>query len=194
MVIEMIDGEPPYFSDSPVQAMKRLRDSPPPKLKNFHRVSMLTSTCKPDGYHGQISVSAVPSAAGCGNGLARTCFLGNSFGPGVLVATSCCWQLVAALGNSPGSVRALGHKWRVQVGAASGGPGSSQLTHVDWVAYLPRKGTGGSLLLGVFSFMAFRTSKAALWSEQESSGQMQTHGDTAVAQKMHLAPWFPRKK
>lgn len=32
MVIEMVDGEPPYFSDSPVQAMKRLRDSPPPKL------------------------------------------------------------------------------------------------------------------------------------------------------------------
>ncbi|NXN76661.1 PAK6 kinase, partial [Himantopus himantopus] len=39
MVIEMVDGEPPYFSDSPVQAMKRLRDSPPPKLKNFHRTS-----------------------------------------------------------------------------------------------------------------------------------------------------------
>ncbi|XP_072480239.1 serine/threonine-protein kinase PAK 6 [Notamacropus eugenii] len=39
MVIEMVDGEPPYFSDSPVQAMKRLRDSPPPKLKNSHKVS-----------------------------------------------------------------------------------------------------------------------------------------------------------
>ncbi|KAK9409689.1 serine/threonine-protein kinase PAK 6 [Crotalus adamanteus] len=39
MVIEMIDGEPPYFSDSPVQAMKRLRDSPPPKLKNSHKTS-----------------------------------------------------------------------------------------------------------------------------------------------------------
>ncbi|XP_061036505.1 serine/threonine-protein kinase PAK 6 [Eubalaena glacialis] len=39
MVIEMVDGEPPYFSDSPVQAMKRLRDSPPPKLKNTHKVS-----------------------------------------------------------------------------------------------------------------------------------------------------------
>lgn len=89
-MIEMVDGEPPYFSDSPVQAMKRLRDSPPPKLKNFHRVSMLSNTCKPDGYHGQISISAVPSAAGCGNGLARTCFLENSFGPRVLVAASCC--------------------------------------------------------------------------------------------------------
>uniref|UniRef100_A0A8C8VLH9 non-specific serine/threonine protein kinase n=1 Tax=Pelusios castaneus TaxID=367368 RepID=A0A8C8VLH9_9SAUR len=39
MVIEMVDGEPPYFSDSPVQAMKRLRDSPPPKLKNSHKTS-----------------------------------------------------------------------------------------------------------------------------------------------------------
>ncbi|KAG8514563.1 Serine/threonine-protein kinase PAK 6 [Galemys pyrenaicus] len=39
MVIEMVDGEPPYFSDSPVQAMKRLRDSAPPKLKNSHKVS-----------------------------------------------------------------------------------------------------------------------------------------------------------
>uniref|UniRef100_A0A8C5R6S1 non-specific serine/threonine protein kinase n=1 Tax=Leptobrachium leishanense TaxID=445787 RepID=A0A8C5R6S1_9ANUR len=39
MVIEMVDGEPPYFSDSPVQAMKRLRDSPPPKFRNSHKVS-----------------------------------------------------------------------------------------------------------------------------------------------------------
>ncbi|KAM8920978.1 serine/threonine-protein kinase PAK 6 [Pelodytes ibericus] len=39
MVIEMVDGEPPYFSDSPVQAMKMLRDSPPPKLRNSHKVS-----------------------------------------------------------------------------------------------------------------------------------------------------------
>ncbi|CAM5151332.1 unnamed protein product [Natator depressus] len=39
MVIEMVDGEPPYFSDSPVQAMKRLRDSSPPKLKNSHKTS-----------------------------------------------------------------------------------------------------------------------------------------------------------
>ncbi|XP_028934283.1 serine/threonine-protein kinase PAK 6 [Ornithorhynchus anatinus] len=39
MVIEMVDGEPPYFSDSPVQAMKRLRDSPPPKMRNAHKAS-----------------------------------------------------------------------------------------------------------------------------------------------------------
>lgn len=62
MVIEMVDGEPPYFSDSPVQAMKRLRDSPPPKLKNFHRVSILA--CKPDSDHGETSISDVPSKAG----------------------------------------------------------------------------------------------------------------------------------
>lgn len=83
-MIEMVDGEPPYFSDSPVQAMKRLRDSPPPKLKNFHRVSTLAPG-KPGGYRGETavpllgrvswgaSVALVPSgdkllltASGCG--------------------------------------------------------------------------------------------------------------------------------
>ncbi|XP_069493621.1 serine/threonine-protein kinase PAK 6 [Ambystoma mexicanum] len=39
MLIEMVDGEPPYFSDSPVQAMKSLRDGPPPKLKNAYKAS-----------------------------------------------------------------------------------------------------------------------------------------------------------
>ncbi|XP_067847064.1 serine/threonine-protein kinase PAK 4-like [Heptranchias perlo] len=39
MVMEMVDGEPPYFSDSPVQAMKMLRDHPPPRLKLEHKVS-----------------------------------------------------------------------------------------------------------------------------------------------------------
>ncbi|XP_043930080.1 serine/threonine-protein kinase PAK 6-like [Protopterus annectens] len=39
MVIEMVEGEPPYFSDAPVQAMKRLRDYPPPTLKNTHKAS-----------------------------------------------------------------------------------------------------------------------------------------------------------
>lgn len=48
MVIEMVDGEPPYFSDSPVQAMKRLRDSPPPKLKNSYKVSYCASCELPD--------------------------------------------------------------------------------------------------------------------------------------------------
>ncbi|XP_072343079.1 serine/threonine-protein kinase PAK 4-like [Scyliorhinus torazame] len=39
MVMEMIDGEPPYFSDSPVQAMKMIRDNSPPRLKLEHKVS-----------------------------------------------------------------------------------------------------------------------------------------------------------
>ncbi|XP_067895812.1 serine/threonine-protein kinase PAK 6-like isoform X2 [Heterodontus francisci] len=39
MVMEMVDGEPPYFSDSPVEAMKMLRDNPPPRLKLEHKVS-----------------------------------------------------------------------------------------------------------------------------------------------------------
>lgn len=107
-MIEMVDGEPPYFSDSPVQAMKRLRDSPPPKLKNFHRVSILANACKPRDDGGETSRSAVELAVKAD--LARTCFLGNFFGPGASVDTSCCQQLVAALGNSPNNVRSLGHK------------------------------------------------------------------------------------
>uniref|UniRef100_A0A182WFW6 non-specific serine/threonine protein kinase n=1 Tax=Anopheles minimus TaxID=112268 RepID=A0A182WFW6_9DIPT len=39
MVIEMIDGEPPFFNEPPLQAMRRIRDMPPPKLKNSHKVS-----------------------------------------------------------------------------------------------------------------------------------------------------------
>ncbi|XP_011642390.1 serine/threonine-protein kinase PAK mbt [Pogonomyrmex barbatus] len=39
MIIEMIDGEPPFFNEPPLQAMRRIRDMPPPKLKNFHKVS-----------------------------------------------------------------------------------------------------------------------------------------------------------
>uniref|UniRef100_A0A3P8YJQ5 non-specific serine/threonine protein kinase n=1 Tax=Esox lucius TaxID=8010 RepID=A0A3P8YJQ5_ESOLU len=39
MVVEMVDGEPPYFSDTPVAAMKRLRDEPPPTVKNLRKIS-----------------------------------------------------------------------------------------------------------------------------------------------------------
>lgn len=39
MVIEMVDGEPPFFNELPLQAMRRIRDMPPPKLKNQHKVS-----------------------------------------------------------------------------------------------------------------------------------------------------------
>ena len=37
-MIEMIDGEPPFFNEPPLQAMRRIRDMPPPKLKNAHKV------------------------------------------------------------------------------------------------------------------------------------------------------------
>ncbi|XP_067428830.1 serine/threonine-protein kinase PAK 6b isoform X1 [Thunnus thynnus] len=39
MVVEMVDGEPPYFSDTPITAMKKLRDEPAPSVKNIQRVS-----------------------------------------------------------------------------------------------------------------------------------------------------------
>jgi len=39
MVIEMIDGEPPYFNEPPLQAMRKIRDMPPPRLKNPQRAS-----------------------------------------------------------------------------------------------------------------------------------------------------------
>ncbi|KAM6992064.1 serine/threonine-protein kinase PAK 6-like [Tautogolabrus adspersus] len=39
MVVEMVDGEPPYFSDTPINAMKKLRDEAAPSVKNIHRVS-----------------------------------------------------------------------------------------------------------------------------------------------------------
>ncbi|XP_075871397.1 serine/threonine-protein kinase PAK 6-like isoform X2 [Nelusetta ayraudi] len=39
MVVEMVDGEPPYFSETPISAMKRLRDEAAPSVKNVQRVS-----------------------------------------------------------------------------------------------------------------------------------------------------------
>ncbi|XP_070843081.1 serine/threonine-protein kinase PAK 6b [Chaetodon trifascialis] len=39
MVVEMVDGEPPYFSDTPITAMKKLRDEVAPSVKNIQRVS-----------------------------------------------------------------------------------------------------------------------------------------------------------
>ena len=41
MVIEMVDGEPPYFNEPPLKAMKMIRDNLPPKLKNLHKVGTL---------------------------------------------------------------------------------------------------------------------------------------------------------
>lgn len=42
MVIEMVDGEPPYFNEPPLKAMKMIRDNLPPKLKNLHKVNPST--------------------------------------------------------------------------------------------------------------------------------------------------------
>ena len=39
LLIEMVDGEPPFFDSPPLQAMRRIRDPPPPKLKNINRAS-----------------------------------------------------------------------------------------------------------------------------------------------------------
>ncbi|XP_004697890.1 serine/threonine-protein kinase PAK 5 [Echinops telfairi] len=41
MVLEMIDGEPPYFNEPPLQAMQRIRDSLPPRVKDLHKVSSM---------------------------------------------------------------------------------------------------------------------------------------------------------
>lgn len=38
MVVEMVDGEPPYFSETPVTAMKRLRDEPAPTVRSVSQV------------------------------------------------------------------------------------------------------------------------------------------------------------
>lgn len=40
MIMEMVDGEPPFFNEPPLQAMRHIRDMPPPTLKNPHRVSV----------------------------------------------------------------------------------------------------------------------------------------------------------
>ena len=46
MVMEMVDGEPPYFNEPPLQAMRRIRDMPPPKLKNPQKVRKIPSPRK----------------------------------------------------------------------------------------------------------------------------------------------------
>ena len=38
MMIEMIDGEPPYFNHRPMEAMSFIRDHTPPQLKHPNKV------------------------------------------------------------------------------------------------------------------------------------------------------------
>ena len=39
----MIDGEPPYFNEAPLQAMRKIRDLDPPTVKNQGKVSNIFS-------------------------------------------------------------------------------------------------------------------------------------------------------
>ncbi|EDO45846.1 predicted protein [Nematostella vectensis] len=39
MVLEMVDGEPPYFNEPPLQAMRKLRDLEPPTSRNPIQIS-----------------------------------------------------------------------------------------------------------------------------------------------------------
>lgn len=41
MVIEMVDGEPPLFDEPPLPAMRKIRDTDPPKMKKADKVSPL---------------------------------------------------------------------------------------------------------------------------------------------------------
>lgn len=99
MVIEMVDGEPPYFSDSPVQAMKRLRDSPPPKLKNSYKVSIVSGTPQPHTFK---PISPETGGRGCG-----TVESGDIYAFGLFPHKTCTGCKVTCMNQLPGSCQQI---------------------------------------------------------------------------------------
>lgn len=144
-------------------------------------------TCKPDHYHGETHIPAVPCKAGCESGHARTCFLGIFFGSGSSVDASCCWQLVAVLGNSPNNLRLLGHKpdganqscfrWSQYLVSCSSSK-SKQETHCSWE--FPAQQLSGMQRLH------YGQSKKAQYRQQLMK-------DAAGALKISSSSWFLMK-
>uniref|UniRef100_A0A8C5QF12 non-specific serine/threonine protein kinase n=1 Tax=Leptobrachium leishanense TaxID=445787 RepID=A0A8C5QF12_9ANUR len=79
MVIEMVDGEPPYFNEPPLKAMKMIRDNLPPKLKNMQKVSPLLK-----GFLDRLLVRD-PSQRASANELLKHPFLGKAGPPSCIV-------------------------------------------------------------------------------------------------------------
>ncbi|KAJ8280720.1 hypothetical protein GJAV_G00058150 [Gymnothorax javanicus] len=79
MVIEMVDGEPPYFNEPPLKAMKMIRDNLPPKLRNLHKVSPLLK-----GFLDRMLVRD-PAQRATANELLKHPFLGKAGPPSCIV-------------------------------------------------------------------------------------------------------------
>ncbi|KAJ8369112.1 hypothetical protein SKAU_G00091400 [Synaphobranchus kaupii] len=79
MVIEMVDGEPPYFNEPPLKAMKMIRDNLPPKLKNLHKVSPILK-----GFLDRMLVRD-PAQRATANELLKHPFLGKAGPPSCIV-------------------------------------------------------------------------------------------------------------
>lgn len=60
MVIEMVDGEPPYFNEPPLKAMKMIRDNLPPRLKNLHKVGPVLQGALPGSGVGGVGLNPKP--------------------------------------------------------------------------------------------------------------------------------------
>ncbi|XP_053568868.1 serine/threonine-protein kinase PAK 4-like [Bombina bombina] len=79
MVIEMVDGEPPYFNEPPLKAMKMIWDNLPPKLKNAQKVSPLLK-----GFLDRLLVRE-PGQRAPANELLKHPFLGKAGPPSCIV-------------------------------------------------------------------------------------------------------------